>query len=409
MRVLSVEIGRVPARVLLGSVRGLAALDRFSYIAIVSPSRSTSRSWGANVIIVTAGLRKSFTSRGRPAKGGSAKGGSAKSGSAKSGSVRGGSAKSGGLAKGGGKGAGHGSKTVEAVRGVNLKVAEGEIFGFLGPNGAGKTTTLRMLATLIVPDGGEAVIAGADLRREPGEVRRRIGYVAQGGSTWDEVSAREELVLHARMYGIGKAEAHRRAGAALEAFDLAEYADRPCKTYSGGQRRRVDIALGVIHEPTVVFLDEPTTGLDPQSRAHMWDEVRRLRQGGMTVFLTTHYLDEADALCDRVAIIDNGEIVAEGTPADLKRDISGDVVTVGLRGTGSVAQAAGLLDSHVFVNKLETSDAGLRLYVDDGAVAIPQILRSLDAGAIPLVSIELHRPSLDDVFLEKTGRSLRES
>jgi ABC-2 type transport system ATP-binding protein len=182
---------------------------------------------------------------------------------------------------------------------VDLTVAEGEIFGFLGPNGAGKTTTLRMLATLIEPDGGEATVAGVDLRKDPAEVRNRIGYVAQGGSTWDESTAREELVLHARMYGIDKPEAQRRAAAALDAFQLTEYADRRCKTYSGGQRRRVDIALGIIHQPRLVFLDEPTTGLDPQSRAHMWEEIRRLRSEGMTVFITTHYLEEADALCDR--------------------------------------------------------------------------------------------------------------
>ncbi|MFC8615232.1 ATP-binding cassette domain-containing protein [Micromonospora purpureochromogenes] len=305
--------------------------------------------------------------------------------------------------------AGRETKTVDAVRGVNLQVAEGEIFGFLGPNGAGKTTTLRMLATLIEPDGGEATIAGADLRKDPAEVRRRIGYVAQGGSTWDESTAREELVLHARMYGIGKAEAHRRAARALDAFQLTEYADRKCKTYSGGQRRRVEIALGIIHEPKIVFLDEPTTGLDPQSRAHMWDEIRRLRTEGMTVFITTHYLDEADALCDRIAIMDHGEVVAEGTPAELKREISGDVVLVGLD-VASTPQAAQLLDGEEFVNKLETADeGGLRLYVDEGATAIPQILRRLDAAGLTLSSIELHRPSLDDVFLTKTGRSLRES
>src|SRR5690242_2807613 len=194
---------------------------------------------------------------------------------------------------------------VEAVRGVDLTVDDGEIFGFLGPNGAGKTTTLRMLATLLTPDGGEATIAGADLRRQPGEVRRRIGYVAQGGSTWDESTAREELVLQARLYGMTKTDALRRAAEALAAFQLAEYGDRRCKTYSGGQRRRVDIALGIIHAPKVVFLDEPTTGLDPQSRAHMWDEIRRLRAEGMTVFITTHYLDEADALCDRISIMDD--------------------------------------------------------------------------------------------------------
>ncbi|MGW2622868.1 ATP-binding cassette domain-containing protein [Micromonospora taraxaci] len=305
--------------------------------------------------------------------------------------------------------AGRETKTVDAVRGVNLEVAEGEIFGFLGPNGAGKTTTLRMLATLIEPDGGEATIAGADLRKDPAEVRRRIGYVPQGGSTWDESTAREELVLHARMYGIGKSDAQRRAARALDAFQLTEYADRKCKTYSGGQRRRVEIALGIIHEPKIVFLDEPTTGLDPQSRAHMWDEIRRLRSDGMTVFITTHYLDEADALCDRIAIMDNGEVVAEGTPAALKREISGDVVLVGLDLTAT-PQAAKALDGELFVNKLETVDeGGLRLYVDEGATAIPQVLRRLDHAGLELRSIELHRPSLDDVFLTKTGRSLRES
>jgi ABC-2 type transport system ATP-binding protein len=295
-------------------------------------------------------------------------------------------------------------KTVEAVRGVDLDVAEGEIFGFLGPNGAGKTTTLRMLATLIEPDDGTATIAGADLRRDPGEVRRRIGYVAQGGSTWDDSTAREELVLQARLYGRSKSEAMARAQAVLDGFQLSEYADRKCKTYSGGQRRRVDIALGIIHEPKVVFLDEPTTGLDPQSRAHMWDEIRRLRAEGMTVFITTHYLDEADALCDRISIMDNGEIVASGTPAALKREISGDVVRVGLP-VDAVSAAVLALDGY----KLETFEDSVRLNVDDGATAIPQILRALDAAGVPLGTIELHRPSLDDVFLTKTGRSLRES
>ncbi|HTF06733.1 MAG TPA: ATP-binding cassette domain-containing protein [Asanoa sp.] len=299
-------------------------------------------------------------------------------------------------------------KTVEAVRGVDLRVDEGEIFGFLGPNGAGKTTTLRMLATLIVPDGGAATIAGADLLRDPGEVRRRIGYVAQGGSTWDDSTAREELVLQARLYGIGKSAALERAARALDAFQLSEYADRKCKTYSGGQRRRVDIALGIIHEPRVVFLDEPTTGLDPQSRAHMWEEIRRLRSEGMTVFITTHYLEEADALCDRIAIMDNGEVVAEGTPAALKREISHDVITVGLN--GATTEAAAVLDSAVFVARLEKLDTGdgLRLFVDDGATAMPQVLRELERNGVTLKSIELHRPSLDDVFLTKTGRSLRE-
>jgi ABC-2 type transport system ATP-binding protein len=298
------------------------------------------------------------------------------------------------------------SGTVEAVRGVDLQVQEGEIFGFLGPNGAGKTTTLRMLATLIEPDGGTATIAGADLRKASGEVRRRIGYVAQGGSTWDEVSAREELVLQARLYGIHKDEANRRASRALEAFQLTEYADRKCRTYSGGQRRRVDIALGIIHEPQIVFLDEPTTGLDPQSRAHMWDEVRRLRDEGRTIFLTTHYLDEADALCDRISIMDNGQIVAEGTPDELKREISGDVVTLGITATLAEKAREILVPS---ARRAEVVDGGVRLYVAEGAPIIPSVMRTMDAAGIAVSGIELHRPSLDDVFLAKTGRSLRES
>jgi ABC-2 type transport system ATP-binding protein len=303
-------------------------------------------------------------------------------------------------------GKGRKAATVEAVRGVDLAVKKGEIFGFLGPNGAGKTTTLRMLATLIVPDGGEATIAGASLLSDPAGVRRVVGYVAQGGGTWDEVTAREELILQARMHGLSKAEASRRSVVALEAFQLTEFADRRCKTYSGGQRRRVDIALGIIHQPEVLFLDEPTSGLDPQSRAHMWEEVRRLREDGMTVFITTHYLEEADALCDRIAIIDHGEIVAEGTPEALKREIAGDVLALALN--GSAPRAADLLGGQSYVHKLEMTDDGLRLYVDTGATAIPMILRVLENGGVDLGAIELSRPSLDDVFLTKTGRSLRE-
>jgi ABC-2 type transport system ATP-binding protein len=301
-----------------------------------------------------------------------------------------------------------GKSRVDAVRGVDLDVREGEIFGFLGPNGAGKTTTLRILTTLLDADGGEATISGVDVFRDPGGVRRVCGYVAQGGGTSGGVSAREELVLQARMYGIGKAEAKARTEAVVEAFELTDFADRLCRTYSGGQRRRLDIALGVIHRPKVLFLAEPTVGLDPQSRARLWDEVRRLRDAeGMTVFLTTHYLDEADALCDRVSIIDHGEIVAAGTPLELKRDIAGDVVTLGVN--GSSAAAAALLGDRPFVRRLETSKKGLLLYVDDASAAIPQILRVLDGSGIEFDGMELNRPTLDDVFLTKTGRLIRES
>ena len=268
-----------------------------------------------------------------------------------------------------------------------------------------------MLATLIEPDGGEATIAGADLRSDPAEVRRRIGYVAQGGSTWDESTAREELVLQARMYGIEQGRrAAARAARALDAFQLTEYADRKCKTYSGGQRRRVDIALGIIHEPKVVFLDEPTTGLDPQSRAHMWDEIRRLRAEGMTVFLTTHYLDEADALCDRIAIMDHGEIVAEGTPGraqagDLRRRGAGRPRPAGTPQAAEAARRRAV--RHQAGDRRRGRPAALRRRRRHRDPADPA--RARRAPGIALRSIELHRPSLDDVFLTKTGRSLRES
>jgi ABC-2 type transport system ATP-binding protein len=296
---------------------------------------------------------------------------------------------------------------VEAVRGVDLRVGGGEIFGFLGPNGAGKTTTLRMLATLITPTAGEATVAGADLRKEPQEVRRRIGYVPQGGSTDPAETGRGELVLQGRLYGLSKADAQMRAAEVLKSLDLEAAADRGTGTYSGGMRRRLDVGLGIVHRPAVLFLDEPTTGLDPQARARMWEEILALRERGTTVFLTTHYLEEADALCDRLAIIDHGRIVAEGTSDELKQAVAGDVVTIGVDGPREpvVALASGL----AFVREIGEDDGGLiRLFVDRGETAVPQLLRILDAAGIATMSIALHKPSLDDVFLRQTGRSLRD-
>jgi ABC-2 type transport system ATP-binding protein len=310
----------------------------------------------------------------------------------------------------------HGRKTstVAAVRGVDFAVSRGEIFGFLGPNGAGKSTTLRMLATLIRPDSGAATIAGADLLRDPEQVRRRIGFVAQTSGTYELTTARRDLVLQARMYGVAKSAAQRLAESAIGAFQLGDFADRTIGTYSGGQRRRLDIALGVIHSPEIIFLDEPTAGLDPPSRARIWQEVQRLREAGMTIFITTHYLAEADALCDRISIIDAGLIVAEGTPSDLKRDISGDVVIVDLAPGAGVPdaavtlQASKVLAEEPFVHSCEVIDGSLRLYTDSGATAIPQIIRALIGKGIEPGAIECRRPSLDDVFLAKTGRPLED-
>lgn len=298
---------------------------------------------------------------------------------------------------------------VTAVDGVDLVVRAGEIYGFLGPNGAGKTTTLRMLATLLPPSGGDATVAGCDLRREPDQVRRRIGWVGQTGGTDPRLSARQELIFQARLYGIPASAAAERAAQLLETVELEEAADRVTGSYSGGQKRRLDIALGLVHGPRLLFLDEPTTGLDPQSRARLWQEVRKLRDGGVTVFLTTHYLEEADALCDRIAIIDHGRIVAEGTPADLKRQIGNDVISLRLASAdGQVDAARELFLSQSFVREVDAEHSQLRLYVDEGERAVPLVLRLLDGAGIGLETIAMSRPSLDDVFLRQTGHSLRD-
>ncbi len=299
------------------------------------------------------------------------------------------------------------NRVVEAVAGVDLTVRKGEIFGFLGPNGAGKTTTLRMLSTLMPPSGGTARIAGCDLATQSGLIRNRIGYVGQAGGADREITGRRELVFQGRLYGMSTQAARTRAAELIKMLELEVCADRAGSTYSGGQKRRLDIGLGLVHDPQLLFLDEPTTGLDPQSRARVWDEVRRMHDRGTTVFLTTHYLDEADALCDRIAIIDYGKIVAEGTPEELKRAVAGDVVTLSV--AGDQQRALDLIKGQEFVRESRIEDGSILLYVDRGEVAMPAILRLLDGAGLQLLTIGLHRPSLDDVFLRQTGRSLRET
>jgi len=299
---------------------------------------------------------------------------------------------------------------VDAVRGVSIDVARGEIFGFLGPNGAGKTTTLRMVTTLLPIDAGTAVVAGFDVAREPGRVRSRVGYVSQLGGADDLATGQENLILQGRLYGGDLASVTRRTEAVMEVLDLSEFADRRVKTYSGGQRRRLDIALGIVHEPEVLFLDEPSTGLDPQNRAYLWDHVRGLRDQGATIFLTTHYLEEADALCDRLVIMDHGEIVIEGTPRELKRQVAGESVVLSiLDEKDAPARASALLGGQAFVREISADGDQVHLYVEDSSAALPQILRLLDGERIGIKSMSVSEPTLDDVFLRQTGRSLRDS
>jgi ABC-2 type transport system ATP-binding protein len=298
---------------------------------------------------------------------------------------------------------------VQAVRGVDFTVHRGEIVGFLGPNGAGKTTTLRMLTTLLEPTGGEATVAGSDLRLDPVGVRRSIGYVAQGGSTDPEARAGEEIVDHARMYGIDAATARSNGETLFSQLDLDGMWDRQCKTLSGGQRRRLDIAMGLVHQPGLIFLDEPSTGLDPQSRANLWEHIERLRSElGTTVFITTHYMDEADVLCDRILVIDDGSIVAQGTPEELKRRVAGDSVVLDFedqRSTVVVAEIVAHLDG---ATDPAIDGTQVRFQVPDGASALPLLLRAMIERNVDATGVQVHRPTLDDVFLTMTGRSLRD-
>jgi ABC-2 type transport system ATP-binding protein len=293
---------------------------------------------------------------------------------------------------------------VLAVQGVDLEVDEGEIYGFLGPNGAGKTTTVRMLTTLLLPTGGQATVAGHDVIREARAVRRSIGVALQEAALDPLMTGRELIRLQATLQGLPGDEGKRRADDLLERVDLAGAADRRVGGYSGGMKRRLDLAAALVHEPRVLFLDEPTTGLDPVSRKTIWEEVRALNDDGTTVFLTTQYLEEADQLADNVGIIDSGKIVAEGTPETLKAQIGHPHVQLQLA-EGSVAEAEEVCAR---IGKLLPPKDGktVLVEVENGAADIPRVVRALDEAGVGVESLELVRPTLDDVFVAKTGHHL---
>lgn len=277
----------------------------------------------------------------------------------------------------------------------------------MGPNGAGKTTCQRMLTTLLPIDSGTAAIAGFDVKKKPHEVRKHIGYVSQLGGADLPATGRENLIMAGKLYGMQRGEIEKKVHELSRHFELDELLDRIVRTYSGGQKRRLEIALSIIHEPDILFMDEPTTGLDPQNRANLWAHIRKLKENGMTIFLTTHYLDEADELADRIAIMDYGKIVVEGTPAALKRQISGDVIQMRLKAGGYVVQ--GLWEELDFVNETREDGETVFLYVNDGAKALPVLFDLLKEKHIELDTISLSEPALDDVFLKQTGRSLRDT
>jgi ABC-2 type transport system ATP-binding protein len=298
---------------------------------------------------------------------------------------------------------------VEALRGISLAVDAGEIFGLLGPNGAGKTTAMRILATLLPPDQGQSKVAGYDLLREAGKVRASIGYIGQMGGADSAATGRENLLLQAQLYGMSRRAAQARTVTLIQQLDMMSFADRFVRTYSGGQRRRLDLALGLVHQPKLLFLDEPSLGLDPQSRARLWEEIRTLRASGATLLLTTHYLEEADSLCDRLAIIDDGRIVAEGTPSQLKQQIAGDVLTLRLeRPEADRALTRELLSNCPWVRDIQEHQKSFQVAVEQGEESLAKILHALEEAQIGVSSVALARPSLDDVFLRQTGRSLRD-
>ena len=297
--------------------------------------------------------------------------------------------------------------TVRAVEDVSFTVRPGEAFGFLGPNGAGKTTTVSKLTGNLAPSAGEAAVEGVDVFRHPEEIKRRIGLVFQESTADSDLTGRENLELAAALFEVPRREARERIDSLLERMQIGDAAERLAKTYSGGMRRRLELAVGIIHSPSVLFLDEPTLGLDPQGRAGFWRYVQELRkEHGMTVFVTTHYLEEADSICDRIAIIDHGHIVATGTPSELKDRLGGDIVTV--RPLLPSAAVEGVLRQVPGVVSVAAQDGSFRVKAPKGEELIPSLVEACARAGVGLAGVSLKRPSLDEVFLEFTGREFRE-
>lgn len=303
-------------------------------------------------------------------------------------------------------------ETVEAVKGVDIHVAPGELVAFLGPNGAGKSTTLRMLTTLLKPTSGSATVAGVDVEKDPAGVRARIGYIGQGNGGGHSYRVIDELIMQGRFYGMNTTDAKARAETLMASLDLSDLAKRTVIKLSGGQRRRMDVALGLMHSPGLLFLDEPSTGMDPQNRANLWEHIMRMREEhGTTIVLTTHYMDEADSMSERVIVIDHGTIIADDTASRLKANLAGDLLAVEVA-AGSASEVRGLLGRAAAEGDMEENAydgvVRFRLRLAQGAQLAPGLLNEMhDAGA-PAQSLELKPPTLDDVFLELTGRSLRE-
>ncbi len=293
-----------------------------------------------------------------------------------------------------------------AVDSVSLSVSEGEIFALLGPNGAGKTTLISMLVTMKRPTSGSASVNSFSISKNPDDVRKNIGIVFQDQSLDEELTAYENLELHAAMYGVEKKEREARIKEVMKMVELEDRLHSLVKTFSGGMRRRLEIARGLLHYPKVLFLDEPTIGLDPQTRNHIWEYVKKLKaQHGITVLLTTHYMDEADSLCDRVAIIDHGKIIAEGTPSSLKSSLGGDTITIE---TEKAEALCSLLKDFGCRGMPTLHNGMLTLNIDNGEKKIPKIIALAETEGIPISSVSLRKPTLDDVFLHYTGRTMRE-